>query len=544
MIGGRRLGSALRAGRLLATIARQSGVITASAARGAIALARDPGALPAGPTRIAALHARADGTRLALAGADQRLDYAALDERLNRIASALAALGVGPGDRVALVLANRPEGIAIPWAASRLGAIVVPLSWRARPAELAHAFAHSSTRLVIHEPSLADVVAEGARGLTPAPRTIALGPELDLLIARGDPRPPHTAGAGDGGLIVYTSGTTGRPKGARRSLGTAFFTPLLDLVARVGFTRDDRQLVVCPLYHSAPPAIASITLGLGGAVHVAPSADPEEILATIARERITGMFVVPTLLQRLLALPDAARARHDPTSLRWILSGAAPLPTDVARRTEASFGPILWNFYGATETGLVTLAGPGEHGARPGTIGRALADVDVRLLDEHGHDVAPGEVGALAVKSGMLADGYHADADATRAATTAGYFTVGDLARRDVDGFLYLAGRAHDLVISGGVNVYPLEIENRLHEHPDVFEAAVVGVPDPDWGEALHAFVVARPGRPRPEPDALRAFCRETLASYKVPKRVSFLDALPRNPTGKVLKRELTVPVV
>lgn len=534
-----KIADALRAGRLLATIARRSGVVTPAAARGVLALARDPGALAAGPTKVVALHARADGARLALAGDGERLDYAAFDVRLNQIASALAGLGVRAGDRVALLLQNRPAGIAIPWAASRLGAIVVPLSWRARPAELAHAFEHSAAKLVIHEAALADVVAEGARGLASPPRTLALGPELDHRIAAGDPHPPRAAGAGAGGLIVYTSGTTGRPKGARRSLGTALFAPLLELVARVGFTRDDRQLVVCPLYHSAPPAIASITLGLGGAVHVAASADPEEILTTIARERITGMFVVPTLLARILALPEGMRARHDTRSLRWILSGAAPLPTDVARRTEAAFGPILWNFYGATETGLVTLAGPGEHGARPGTIGRALAGVDVRLLDDRGHDVAPGEIGALAVKSHMLADGYHADDDATRAATTAGYFTVGDLARRDADGFLYLAGRAHDLVISGGVNVYPLEIENRLHEHPDVFEAAVVGVPDPDWGEALHAFVVVRPGHEAPDPDALRAFCRETLASYKVPKRVSFLDALPRNPTGKVLKREL-----
>jgi fatty-acyl-CoA synthase len=247
---------------------------------------------------------------------------------------------------------------------------------------------------------------------------------------------------------------------------------------------------------------------------------------------------VPTMLSRNLLLGPEVIRRHDLSSLKWIMSGAAPLPTDVARAVEDSFGPILYNFYGATETGLVTLARPGEHTARPGTIGRALGGTEIRLLGPDGNDVPDGQVGELYVKSGMLMDGYHKNNEATQAGSREGYFSVGDLAWRDADGYYYIADRKTDMVISGGVNIYPWEIEQRLHEHPAISDVAVVGVPDPEWGETLAAFVVLHAGQ-KATVEELQEFVRQALADYKRPRKVFFVDALPRNPTGKILKREL-----
>jgi fatty-acyl-CoA synthase len=220
------------------------------------------------------------------------------------------------------------------------------------------------------------------------------------------------------------------------------------------------------------------------------------------------------------------------------MSGAAPLPTDLARRVEDTWGPILYNFYGATETGLVTIAKPGEHTARPGTIGKMIGGNEIRLLDGDGREVPVGQVGELYVKNSMLMDGYHNNRAATQAASKDGFLSVGDLAWRDADGYYYLADRKTDMVISGGVNIYPWEIEQRLHEHPAVQEAAVVGVPDPEWGETLAAWVVLRDGM-RATGEELAEHVRATLADYKRPRRWTFVDALPRTPTGKILKREL-----
>jgi fatty-acyl-CoA synthase len=281
-------------------------------------------------------------------------------------------------------------------------------------------------------------------------------------------------------------------------------------------------------------------LTLGASLVVTDHFDAEEILALIEREAVTSTFMVPTMLVRLSALDPAVRARHDTSSVRWVLSGAAPLPTETARRFQEIYGPILWNFYGSTETGLVTLAGPEDHTAHPGTVGRPLAGNEIRILDESGGELPTGMVGELYVRNSMLISEYHGDAAATRGAMRDGFFSVGDLARIEEDGHVYLASRVHDMVISGGVNIYPAEIEEHLHLHPEVLEAAVVGVPDEEWGERLKAFVVRRPGSTLSEEEIVQ-FCRDGLADYKRPREVVFVDSLPRNPTGKVLKRELRV---
>jgi len=301
---------------------------------------------------------------------------------------------------------------------------------------------------------------------------------------------------------------------------------------------DDRHLVVCPLYHSAAPAFVAIMMSLGATSVLMNHFDPEACLALIERERITSTLMVPTMLVRLTALPPEVRRRYDTSSLRWIMSGAAPLATDTARRVEAQFGPVLWNFYGATETGIVTIAGPGQHTARPGTVGRAARGNQIRLLDDAGAEVAPGAIGELYVRNSMLIGGYHKNRDATERSQRDGFFSVGDLARVDADGYYYMESRKHDMVISGGVNIYPREIEDHLQTHPAILDVAVVGVPDPEWGETLRAYVVVRAGHAITAAE-VADYCRRELADFKRPRQVVFLDELPRNPTGKVLKREL-----
>jgi len=244
------------------------------------------------------------------------------------------------------------------------------------------------------------------------------------------------------------------------------------------------------------------------------------------------------MLIRISNLPDETLAKYDTRSLRWVMSGAAPLTTEAARRFMDKFGPILWNFYGATETGLVTLAGPGDHVSRPGTIGKAMRGNSIRLLDDAGHEVKQGEIGELYACNSTMIAGYHRNEEATRSSQRDGHFSVGDMGRVDADGYYYLESRKHDMVISGGVNIYPREIEDHLHTHPAILDAAVVGVPDPEWGESLRAFVVLRQGQQASEAEVIE-YCRRGLADYKRPRKVIFVDELPRNPTGKILKREL-----
>jgi fatty-acyl-CoA synthase len=537
----------LKRGAAAAQAIRGSGILSAIRPTAAIRFALQSAGTARGPSMVVRFHTFNTPDKLALVDLDTRLTFRQLDERVNRLAHGLHALGVGPGERVALMMRNCHEYLESQWAITRLGAIAVQVGYRLKAAEVAYILGNSKPQAFIYEADYAET-AEAARRETGIPAETAMiriggsgVRSFEDLLKSGDPSAPPRVPSADaerGGVMIYTSGTTGRPKGASRNFKKTMHPAVVDFIRQVGFRHDDRHLVTCPLYHSAAPAFMALTYLLGGTCVLERHFDPEGVLRTIERERITSAFMVPTMLGRIVALPPEVRRRYDTSSLRWLMSGAAPLPTETARRVEEAFGAVLFNFYGATETGLVTLALPGEHTARPGTIGRLLLGNEVRLLDEEGREVPAGEPGELYVKSSMLVDGYHADQASTSKAMKDGFFSVGDVARVDAEGYVYLCDRKHDMVISGGVNIYPQEIEQKLHEHPAVLEVAVIGIPDPDWGEALKAFVVLRDGQ-RASGDELRAFCRESLADYKVPKLFEFLDALPRNPTGKVLKREL-----
>jgi acyl-CoA synthetase (AMP-forming)/AMP-acid ligase II len=314
----------------------------------------------------------------------------------------------------------------------------------------------------------------------------------------------------------------------------AVFRLLLDAPIR----RDDRHLAVCPMYHSTAFGFIGFTLVVGGAIVIMPRFEPEELLATIERERITTTAMVPTMLHRVLELPDAVIERYDTSSLRAIFSGGAPLSGTLARRFMERFGLVLYNFYGSTETGLNTLATPAELLDSPGTIGHVVPGNEIRLLDDDGREVRVGQAGELFVRNAMLVAGYHEDDEATARSMRDGFFSVGDLAHVDEKGLYHIDGRKRDMIISGGVNVYPAEVEEALARHPAVAEAAVVGIADDEWGERVKAFVSLRDGVTASS-EEIAGFAKAHLSGPKVPREIVILDDLPKNPTGKVLKREL-----
>jgi fatty-acyl-CoA synthase len=475
----------------------------------------------------------------------KRMTWGQVDASINRLAHALVARGAAGGARVALMLPNSSEYLIAQQALARIGATAVQVGYRLKPAEIAYILTNSEPRVTVVDAQYMSAMQDAREQTGKGGELIVVGgdgiQEHDwsrVLAAESPDLPPRARGGDGGGVIVYTSGTTGKPKGANRAWRKTGFDSVADMIMQVGMRSDDRHLVTCPLYHSAAPAFVAIMLSLGATVVVQQHWEPEACLELIERERITCTLMVPTMFVRMCALPPEMLAKYNTRSLRWVMSGAAQLTTDTARRFMGQFGPLLWNFYGSTETGLVTLAGPGDHLSHPGTIGRALRGNDIRLLDDTGHEVARGQVGELYARNSTMITGYHENEEATRESQRAGFFSVGDLGRVDADGFYYLESRKHDMVISGGVNIYPREIEDHLHTHPSILEAAVIGVPDPEWGESLRAFVVLRPGAQASEAEVID-FCRRDLADYKRPRKVTFLGELPRNPTGKVLKREL-----
>lgn len=547
----RRLKQVARMARSGARIFKNAGFSETLSARQLVALARtarDTRRGIKGGAAIIHLHALTDPLRPALVDGDVRLNYGELEERVNRLTHGLRALGIGPGERVAAFLYNGHEYLELTAALQLLGGASVNVGYRLKAGEVAYILENSGARAMVFHGDLAPVVEEALplvnKGNIAKERCIAAGgaPGFrsyeDLLAAGEAATPARVDGGGYGGVMIYTSGTTGRAKGATRDFRRMGMEPVLDFISRFPLRRDERHLVVCPLYHSMAAAFVTMISMVGGCNVIVRHFDPELILRLIEKERISSTTVVPTMMARIVALGPEVLRRYDTSSLRWIMSGAAPLPTELARRVEDAFGPILYNFYGATETGLVTIALPGEHTARPGTIGRLINGNEVRLLDAEGREVPVGAVGELYVRNAMMMDGYHGNQKATEDATREGCISVGDLAYRDADGYFYLADRKTDMVISGGVNIYPWEIEQRLHEHAAVQDAAVVGVPDPEWGESLAAFIVLRDGQ-KASGEELGQWVKEALADYKRPRTFVFVDALPRTQTGKVLKREL-----
>jgi fatty-acyl-CoA synthase len=539
-------------GLFLAKVLRGTGVAAPIRPTSLARFVRGARQVKSGPHLAVMFHAAAHPDKEAIVeyGASvRRMTWGQFDATINRLANALHARGVTGGKRVALMLPNCTEYLVAQQALARLGATAVQIGYRLKPAEIAYILENSEPTATIVCGEYLTAMREARKLAKRSDEMLSVGGALDAstrdadewdrALAAADPLTPPRVRTGDGGgVIVYTSGTTGKPKGANRSWKKTGFESVGDMIMQMQVRADDRHLVVCPLYHSAAPAFVAVMMSLGGTVILQNHFDPEQSLQIIEKGHITCSLMVPTMLIRLAALPPETIAKYSTRTLRWVMSGAAPLSTEAARRFMDAFGPILWNFYGSTETGLVTLAGPRDHVSRPGTIGKAMRGNEIRLLDDAGREVAQGQVGELYARNSTLMSGYHGNEQATNDAQREGFYSVGDIGRVDKDGYYYLESRKHDMVISGGVNIYPREIEDHLSTHPKILEAAVVGVPDPEWGETLRAFIVLRGNEQLSEKDVVD-YCREGLADYKRPRKVTFLAELPRNPTGKILKREL-----
>ena len=524
-------------------VGAQTGLAYRVNARGARAVLEQRLRGGLGLASVFRIHGAAQPDVLALCDGRQRLTYGEVDARVDRIAGELARRGIGRGAPVVIVLHNRLEVIEMQAVATRLGGAAVSASWRSTVDELAYIVEHSGARALVIEAELAGpVLARRDRFARLGDNIIAVAghpagtASYDDIARHGAPHPVED-GAEEGAVVIYTSGTTGKPKGAVRTFGRDAHLAYMHILAELPVRADDRHLAVCPLYHSTAFAFATITLLLGGTVFVEMKFDAARTLELIARERITTSAMVPTMLHRILQVPSEVRARHDTRSLRAVLSGGAPLSGALARAVCEELGHVLYNFYGATETGINTIATPDELLRAPGTIGHVVGGNEIRILDDDGRPVPDGTTGELFVKNSMLVR-YHGDDAATRASMRDGFFSVGDLAHRDAHGLFHIDGRKRDMLISGGVNVYPAEIEEVLATHPAGAEIAIVGAADPDLGEKVKAFVALREGHVA-SAEELVAFARTRLSGPKIPREVVFLGELPKNPTGKILKREL-----
>jgi long-chain acyl-CoA synthetase len=350
--------------------------------------------------------------------------------------------------------------------------------------------------------------------------------------------------------MIYTSGTTGHPKGVRRNPPTPEQAQGFIVVLAKGFGFADDladpsrivTVVTGPMYHSAPNAYGTVAARLGGNVILQPRYDSEDLLRLIETRKVTHLHMVPIMFNRLVKLPDDVKAKYDLSSLKFVIHAAAPVSPPIKRQMIEWWGPIINEYYGATETGIVTLCDSQEWLAHPGTVGKALDFSTVKILGPDGQELPQGEIGEVAAKTHVISDfTYHGDDSKRQASDRGGLFAPGDVGYLDADGFLYLCDRAKDMVISGGVNIYPAEIEAELHKMPGVADCAVFGIPDDEYGEALLAVVQPQPGADLTEA-AVRGYLREHVAGYKVPKKVEFLADLPREDSGKIFKRKLREP--
>jgi len=482
------------------------------------------------PRGVAAL-AHQDPDRTALVCGATRTTFAELDAAANAMAHAFAAAGTGPGERVAVMLDNSVELFAAWYGAARLGALVVPVSTRLTAPEAAYIVADSGAIVLVHGGSAAacatvsSVAVAGLDVSDPALVAPVAGPPGDDYLGT----PVVT--------MSYTSGTTGRPKGITRPAPPPCReAPPNPFASFWGLRDGDVHLMCGPGYHMAPSAYAQMSLTEGGTVVIMAKWDATEALRLIETESVTTAQMVPAHFIRIL---EADWPSYDRSSVRKILHAAAPCPVPVKRRIIDVFpAGAIWEYYGASE-GMASVISPEEWLAKPGSVGRPFPGLSVRILDDEGTELPPGEVGAIYISSFPgHRFGYHNDADKTDRAWRDDFFTVGDMGWLDEDGYLFLADRRTDLILSGGVNVYPAEVETALAEDPDVVDAAVFGLPDDRMGQRVHAVVELRPGAPR-DADALVARLATRLADYKRPRTVEFVDVLPRQDNGKVMKARL-----
>ncbi|MFZ9993501.1 MAG: class I adenylate-forming enzyme family protein [Steroidobacteraceae bacterium] len=490
----------------------------------------------------AGVHASAARTprKIALRCADESVDYASLSVRIQRVTGGLQQAGLRHGECVALLAPNCIEYPEILLGIADAGGVAVTLNPRFTTAEILSASRDCSARwLFVHS-------ACGEHELD----RLATVFEKIIFIDQDYPSwrdasplgtPDETLADTDPFTLVYSSGTTGKPKGitlSHRSRALTFHAMAMEYGC---YGPDDYQLGIAPMAHGAGFAFIMASIFFGGSVDILPKFDPEQVLSKLRLEAFTGVFMVPTHYQNIFALPGSVlgRYRGGMPALRSIISNAAALPQHLKQKIVDYFGEgLLHETYGSTEAGIVTNLRPQYQLSKERSVGPAFALNHIQLLNDAGEPVAPGEVGELYSRSPYLFNGYWNQPEETAAVLRDGWLTAGDLAKVDEDGFFYIVDRKKDMVVSGGLNIYPREIEEVLAAHPAIKESAVIGIPDEQWGEALRAYVVLRADK-HVSTQELDAHCRQVLAGYKVPRDYRYIGTLPRNAGGKVLKREL-----
>ncbi|MBC3193341.1 long-chain fatty acid--CoA ligase [Pseudonocardia sp. C8] len=469
--------------------------------------------------------------------------YGALADRIDRLAAELAAGGVGRGDRVGYLGTNHPDFLVTLFATARIGAIFVPLNFRLTAPELAHILGDAGVHTLVADAEHAAVV-DPVRAEAGVTRALALSPVPgwepleELLAGRAPLAEPVHPEPDEVALIMYTSGTTGRPKGAMLTHGNLFWNNVNALLS-FDISQNDVSLVAAPLFHIGGLNVTTLlTLQKGGHIVLMPAFDPGQALKLIAEYRVTTMFGVPAMFLFLGQLPEFGSA--DLSSVRYLICGGAPVPEALIRRYDERGIPFAQG-YGLTETApLALVLRTDEVGRKLGAAGHQVLPLsDVRLVDGANQPVPAGERGEICVRGPQVMAGYWRNQEATDAVIDdEGWFHTGDVGRADDEGYVWVVDRVKDMIISGGENVYPAEVEDVLYRHPAVAEVAVLGTPHERWGEAVTAVVALQEGA-TVELEDLREFARDSLAGYKLPVRLERVDALPRNPAGKVLKYQL-----
>ncbi|UCD77182.1 MAG: long-chain fatty acid--CoA ligase [Desulfobacterales bacterium] len=480
-------------------------------------------------------------TREGLVCGDIRRTYKALNDRANRLANAMTALGIGHGDRVSILAFNEPEYYDMYFGLGKIGSTLVPINYRLAGPEIKYILSDCASKALVFGPEYTEVV-DSIRRDIPAKDFIVLSEDppqwagsYAAMIGDASDREPQIVGGDDDTLtILYTSGTTGRPKGAELT-HTYYYWNSVNLMCTLGLDIGNTNLIALPLFHIGALAGPPWVVHSGGKVVLLRTLDPQRFLELIAEEKVTGFGSVPQLLDFLKLVPDFAK--YDWGSVRTILVYAAPVPVTLIKEYEAA-GIEVRQLYGLTECNTGTVLDSENALEKVGSCGRPFFHTELRVVDDNDRDLPPGEKGEVLLRAPNMMKGYLNRPDDTAVAIRDGWLYTGDIGKMDADGFLYILDRKKDMIISGGENIYPAEIEDALLNNPKVKDVGVIGYPHEKWGEAVKAIVVVEEGETLTEAELIE-WCQGKIGRFKIPKAVVFADAIPRTPTGKILKTEL-----